>query len=345
MTSAIVTLLCFLLPLIPLSAQNVLTISDSIVDHILFVDENFIAKLPGKRGGCSLINAEEFETLLNQCGATPQLMPGGSGINVIKGLAALDHHCALIVQVGNDATGEFFVNSLTDRGIRLIMQTLSSPTGKSACLVTPNGERTMRTFLGASGSNAQLSLREDDFNDVDLLHLEGYQLKHHKLVKNAIQLAKQRGALISVDLASFEVVKAEKLFIESLLKEQAIDLLFANQDEAMALTGLSAREACADLASHCSVAIVTMGEKGCYVQQGEHAFHHPAFSVPTLDTTGAGDLFTSGFLHGFLHQWDTVDCAWMGSTLASEVVQVIGAEIPAKKWESIAQGVQKRQKK
>ena len=339
----LLSLLCPLLPFTTLSAQEILTISDSIVDHILFVDEDFLSTLPGKRGGCSLVDAESFEAILKHCGTTPQQMAGGSGVNVIKGLAHLGHRCALIVQVGDDSAGQFFVNRLSDRGIRLIMQTISSPTGKSACLVTPNGERTMRTFLGASESNCNLSLKSDNFKDVNLFHLEGYQLKHNAMVENAIRLAKQNGALVSIDLASFEVAKAEKPFIEKLLKEEAIDLLFANQDEAFALTGLHAQEACAHLASSCKVAIVTMGEKGCYVQQGENQFHYPAFSVPTVDTTGAGDLFTSGFVHGFLQEWEIQDCAWMGATLASEVVQVIGAEIPDNRWNSLLKAARNKE--
>jgi sugar/nucleoside kinase (ribokinase family) len=331
----IASFICSLLAFTSLAAQEVLTISDSIVDHILFVDDSFISSVPGKRGGCSLIDAQTFDMILEKSGTAPKLMPGGSSVNVLKGLAHLGHRCTLVVQVGDDPTGQFFVNRLSDQGIRLLMQTVSSPTGKSACLVTPNGERTMRTFLGASGSNCNLNLHSEDFQTVNLFHLEGYQLKHHKLVRKAIELSKQSNALVSLDLSSFEVARTERGFIEELLKEGSIDLFFANQDEAFAFTGLDPVEACAYLASYCDVAIVTMGEQGCIVQEGKDQFHHPAFIVPVVDTIGAGDLFMSGFLHGYLHQWNMKDCAWLGSYLASEVVQVIGAEIPEERWDTI----------
>ncbi|MBS0652652.1 MAG: adenosine kinase [Verrucomicrobia bacterium] len=333
----IASLICSLLVFDTLAAQEVLTISDSIVDHILFVDDSFMSSVPGKRGGCSLIDLQTFDMILERSGAAPKLMPGGSSVNLLKGLAHLGHRCTLVVQVGNDPTGQFFVSRLSDQGIRLRMQTVSSPTGKSACLVTPNGERTMRTFLGASGSNSNLNLHREDFQSVNLFHLEGYQLKHHNLVRKALELSKQSNALVSLDLSSFEIARTERGFIEELLNEGSIDLFFANQDEALAFTGLNPKEACSYLASFCDVAIVTMGEKGCIVQEGSNQFHYPAFKVPVIDTIGAGDLFMSGFLHGYLHQWSVKDCAWLGSHLASEVVQVIGAEIPEERWDSILQ--------
>jgi len=333
----IASLFCSLLVFDSLAAQEVLTISDSIVDHILFVEDSFMSSVPGKRGGCALVDAQTFDMILERSGSAPQLMPGGSSVNVLKGLAHLGHRCTLVVQVGNDPTGQFFVNRLSDQGIRLRMETISSPTGKSACLVTPNGERTMRTFLGASGSNSNLNLLKEDFQTVNLFHLEGYQLKHHSLVKRAIEFSKQNNALISLDLSSFEIARDERSFIEELLKEGTINLFFANQDEAYAFTGLGPQEACSHLASYCDVAIVTMGEQGSIIQKGKNQFHFPAFDVPVVDTIGAGDLFMSGFIHGYLHQWNIKDCAWLGSYLASEVVQVIGAEIPSDRWDEILQ--------
>ncbi len=327
-----VLILCFISQL---NAQEVLTISDSIVDHILFVDDSFISTLPGKRGGSCLIDADTFDAILEKSGAKPQLMPGGSSVNVLKGLSKLGHHCTLVVKVGDDAAGQFFVNRLCDQGIHLLMEKMPSPTGKSACLVTPNGERTMRTFLGESGANANLDLNTCDFEMLNLFHLEGYQLKHHDLVNSAIELSRQNHALISIDLSSFEIARAEKKFVDSLLDDGKIDILFANQDEALALTGLCPQEACKHLSSVCKVAVVTMGEKGCFVQTGSEQIYFPAYSVPVVDTIGAGDLFISGFLHGYLNQWPIEDCAWLGSLLASQVVQVIGAEIPQERWESI----------
>lgn len=331
----IASLIFSLLAFGTLAAQEVLTISDSIVDHILFVEDSFMSSVPGKRGGSALVDAKTFDMILELSGSAPLLMPGGSSVNVLKGLAHLGHHCTLVVQVGDDLAGQFFVKRLLDQGIRLRMETISSPTGKSACLVTPNGERTMRTFLGASGSNSNLTLFKEDFQTVNLFHLEGYQLKHHNLIRKAIELAKQNNALISLDLSSFEIARTERNFIETLLKERLINLFFANQDEAYALTGLGPQEACSYLASYCDTATVTMGEKGCIVQKEKDKFYYPAFIVPVVDTIGAGDLFMSGFIHGYLHNWDIHDCAWLGSYLASEVVQVVGAEIPKDRWDEV----------
>lgn len=316
-------------------AYEVLTISDSIVDHILYVDEPFVLSLSGKMGGSELIDDALFNQIISESGSTPTIRPGASAVNTIKGLQKLGHSCSLITTVGNDIEGEFFLNSLNAQGIVLHLKNSSTPTGKSACLVTPNKERTMRTFLGASRENNHLQLNPEMFNGISHFHLEGYQLKHRELVKEAISLAKRNSATISLDLSSFEVVKANFDFIWDLLKNKAIDILFANREEAFALTDLAPKEAAAFLANYCHISIVTVGENGCYTHQGASQWKCPALNVEAVDTIGAGDLFISGFLHGFLSQQPIPTCACLGTLLASRIVQVIGAEIPSDQWDTI----------
>lgn len=313
-------------------SYEVLTISDSIVDHILKVDEEFVHTIPGKKGGSALVDHILFQQIINESGAKAMIRPGASAVNMIKGLQQLGDGCALITTIGKDTEGEFFLSSLRDLGINLFLETSDIPTGKSACLVTPNGERTMRTFLGASRENDRLCLSTAMFEGISHFHLEGYQLFHHKLVREAVALAKNNGATVSLDLSSFEVVRINKDFIWELLDNHAIDILFANQEEALALTGLAAKEASELLGRYCSISVVTMGEKGCYTNQGGKQWQCKAFNVEVVDTIGAGDLFISGFLHGFLHNQPIPVCASWGTLLASHVVQVLGAEIPQERW-------------
>ena len=125
---------------------EVLTISDSIVDHILYVDESFVCSLSGKMGGSALVDDSAFKQIISESGAVPTIRPGASAVNTIKGLQQLGHACCVITTVGDDPEGDFFLRSLDAQGIVLFLNHSSIPTGKSACLVTPNKERTMRTF-------------------------------------------------------------------------------------------------------------------------------------------------------------------------------------------------------
>jgi sugar/nucleoside kinase (ribokinase family) len=328
--------LFFLSFLLDLShSYEILTISDSIVDHILYVDEGYLSTLPGKKGGSCLVDNTLFHKIISESRTTSQLRPGSSGVNVIKGLKQLGHDCALTTTIGKDSEGEFFLKSLHEQGIALFLQYSSLPTGKSACLVTPSGERTMRTFLGASKENVRLKLNPEIFFGISHFHIEGYQLTHRQLIKEAIALAQKNGATISLDLSSFEVVKTNQKFIWELLQNKEIDILFGNEEEAMMLTDLEAKEAAALLAQYCDISVITMGEKGCYTNKGPSQWKFPAISVEAIDTIGAGDLFISGFLHGFLTRQPIPVCASCGTLLASHVVQLVGAEIPKERWDTI----------
>ncbi|MBI2811920.1 MAG: adenosine kinase [Candidatus Melainabacteria bacterium] len=317
------------------TAFEVLTISDSIVDYILYVNDDFVRSLPGNKGGSAHIDNNLFQTIIRDSKTSPTLRPGASAVNMLKGLNKLGHNCGLITTIGNDQEGDFFLNSLKEQGITLLLQTSNIPTGKSACLVTPNGERTMRTFLGASTENDRLQLKREMFQGISHFHVEGYQLYYQDLMRQSLKLAKEQNASISLDLSSFEAVRANKKIIWELLENGMVDLIFANSEEAYALTDLKAKEAAELLASYCGVAVVTLGEKGCYISDGTTQWQCPAMKVNVVDTIGAGDLFISGFLHGFLMGKPIPVCAKFGTILASQVVQVIGAEIPSNDWESI----------
>lgn len=328
-------LFILLLPFSHILAKPVMTISDAIVDFILFVDEPFLNELPGKKGGSALVDHETILHILNHSQTKPHQVPGGSAVNMLKGLATLGHECTLMVSVGEDQAGDFFLNAVRKNGLNLLLDRAPTPTGKCISMVTPNGERTMRTYLGTCTANAELKLSASQFDDLTLFHIEGYQLQHYAFIKQAIALAKEAGATISMDLASFETVRAHRDFIWDLLMDKQIDLLFANKDEARALTGMEPSLACNHLSQYCSTVVVTLGEKGSLVQQKQLQLFHPAFIVPAMDTTGAGDLFIGGFLNGYLRNYSLETCAWIGSLLASHVVQVIGSEIPSERWELI----------
>ncbi len=315
-------------------AYEVVIVSDAIVDHVLFVDPDFLTRLSMEKGKWHPVDHAFFSKIIEESGTNPILTPGGSAVNVSKGLANLGYECALIAKIGKDPQGAFCLQKIIDHGIAPLFSFATIPTAASACLITPDGDRTMCTFLGAAKDLSEEDVIEEYFRGAKLFHLEGYQLIREKLVKRAIAFAKAQGAQISLDLSSVWVVNTHRALLNELL-ETEIDIVFANQEEAQALTSLEPQQACEQLAKHCKIAIVTMGERGGWVTGGASTFHFPAQSAQVIDTTGAGDLFASGFLHGYLQGHSLEQCAWYGSIIASHIVEVIGAELPAHRWETI----------
>ncbi|MFQ5729094.1 MAG: carbohydrate kinase family protein, partial [Waddliaceae bacterium] len=172
------------------------------------------------------------------------------------------------------------------------------------------------------------------FKNVNIVHIEGYSLQNEKVTEKAMRLAKESGALVSLDLGSFEIVNQYKSTILGLL-EKYVDLVFTNKDETLALTGFPPEKGCEQIKNLCEIAVVMIGKEGSWVGWGDETHRCPTFQVEAIDTTGAGDLFASGFLHALLEGKPAEECAKWGAITASTVVQVIGTEIPPEKWKQI----------
>ncbi|MBA3957972.1 MAG: adenosine kinase [Parachlamydiaceae bacterium] len=316
------------------SNVEVIGIGAPIIDYILDVSETFIQQLPGAKGGMTIINHDAFNKILNACDP-PTLRLGGSSANTVRGLASLGNACAFIGKTGRDEAGKAFYDGLKALGIPMLLKPVEQPTSQVLCLVTPDKERTMRAFLGASTGLTVEDLHPEFFKGVKLVHFEGYNLLNPALIRKAMMLAKKAGARVSLDLGSFEVVKANKGLIAELLTRY-VDVVFANQDEVYALTGLKERRAGEVLKDFCSTVVVLMGEHGCWVMRDAHAIHRKAIPVEApVDTTGAGDLFASGFLHGYLQGLSLEECAHYGAMTGAAVVQVKGVELTQEQWSQL----------
>ncbi|QVL56935.1 MAG: adenosine kinase [Simkaniaceae bacterium] len=323
---------------------EVLSLSAAIIDHYYFITDEELKSMTNEKGSWAPIDRETLSSILDKNESVSKMVTGGSGANVIKGLAQLGERCALIGKVGNDEKGEYYSRKLRDWGISPIFEKGSLPTGQAICLITPDGERTFRTYLGASHSLTDLKFDKELLHDkVRLFHIEGYQLVDRDLVIRTLKIAKESGVLISLDLANVEIVRRNKEFIQDILKKY-IDIVFCNAREGKALTGLGASEACDKLADLCDVAVVTMSERGSWVRKGDMKIYMEALEVNAIDSTGAGDLYASGFLHGYLNGYSLKRCAWLGSLVSSHVVKRIGAEIPNTVWEEIRQIVSDERK-
>lgn len=315
---------------------SVLSLSAAIIDHFFIISEDQLRSVTNEKGSWAPIDYPTLCSILDRNQGASKMVPGGSGANVMKGLAQLGEKCAIVGKVGSDEKGEYYIKAINDLGVGAFLERGSLPTGQAICLVTPDGQRTFRTYLGASHSLTDLNIDPQIFIPADLFHVEGYQLVDQDLVIRTLRMAKEANVKVSLDLANVEFVRRHRSFILKIL-EKYVDILFCNEWEAKELTGLSASEACSHLCKYCEVAVVTMGERGSWSQRGNEKCYTPALSVNTIDTTGAGDLFASGFLHGYLRGAPLKKCAWMGALIASYVVKRLGGEIPDPIWVEIRQ--------
>lgn len=315
---------------------SVIGVGSPIVDLIAQVDDEFLANVSGDKGGMVMIDNAELERLLGLLGASDvKRTPGGSAGNTLFDLAKFGVKTALLGTTGQDEAGDFYRSKLIEAGgsAHALRCNSNAPTAHCICLVTPDAERTMRPALAAALTFDPASVTEKDFAGYTLAHLEGYLLAHsEEKLRYLMQTAKNAGCLISLDLASFEVVKEFKPAILKLLNE-FVDAVFANSDEADALLGnIPPTEQLAELKKMCSAAIVKLGEKGAWADCGEGAVFIPANKVNAVDTTAAGDSFAAGFLYGLLAKKDAAYCGKLGAALAAETVQVFGASLPDEAW-------------
>ncbi len=316
------------------NSYDVLAFGAILADYFCFVTEEELKKLNLEKGSWKEVSETEWNDLYKNGSVTTELRLGGSALNVIKSLAHLGIRCGFSGKVGRDETALAIQQKLKELKIDSHFQKGSLSTGKALCWITPDGEKTMRTYLGISKNLSDLTFSSSDFDNVRLFHVEGYQIVEKDLLKKVLEMAKSKGVLISMDLGNSYLVRSHKADFEYFLKNY-VDIVFSNEEEAKAFSDREPMFACRYLASFCPIAIVTMGKNGGWVQKGKEQIYFPAFPVKTKDTTGAGDFFSSGFLLGLLQEKSIHESAFLGAYIASEIVQEIGTDLSNAAWQEI----------
>ncbi len=315
------------------SDAKVLGIGAASIDLLIHVDDAFISEhVPAGKGGSQPSSSECIEKVLQLSQQEPKIVPGGSAANAIRALAKLGEHCAFLGSVGTDRFGAHFCENLRDLKIEdKLLKSSQVATSKVLCLVTSDGQR---SFLGFDPYVDELQAKTEDFEGMNWVHFEARRLNSGFNVKNAMQLAKESNAKISIDLSSAKVIQANKEILLDLLAHY-VDVVFCNEMEIEALTGLPPEEGCLELQKLCPIAVVTIGANGCLVGHKDELIRAPAFSAKIIDSTGAGDYFAAGFLHGFLQGYPLSVCAHIGNRLGASIVEVVGAELQEEKWAEI----------
>ena len=318
---------------------RILGFGSPLVDLIAAVDDDFLAReVAGGKGGTLSVTAEEQRALISKLPEPPRMLTGGSAGNTVFALNRLGVESSLLGKLGRDDFGNLFRRRLKEIGGSDECLFFSESSATGACLVmsTPDGERTMRSHLSSSLELAESDLDEVDFSAFDIMLAEGY-MAASPIFDETLDRAKAAGVKIAFDPGSFELAKAQKAHFLSVLGDYA-DIAFFNRDEAKSLFGDEPDAALVeDLGGLVEVAVLKVGVEGALVKKsGEAALAVPAVQVRNpLDTTAAGDMFAAGFLCGLAHGADLRTAGECGALLASQVVRVIGSELPDSVYEMV----------
>jgi sugar/nucleoside kinase (ribokinase family) len=315
---------------------KILGIGNALVDQLILIDnDHILSELSLPKGSMQLVDSStSFKVGDATAHFVSSMASGGSAANTIRGLAKLGTHATFIGHVGDDAIGNFFNDDLVDSGVVPLLFRSNTPSGIAKALVTPDGERTFATYLGAAVELSTGHLNTELFTGYDFLYIEGYLVFNSPLFLRALELAKEAGLKIALDLASYNVVEANRDLLNKVISEY-VDIVFANEEEAKALTGLEPNEALLKLAEKCEYAIVKIGAKGSIIAHQGDIFQIDAFPATLTDTTGAGDMYAAGFLHGLVNNWTIEKSGKTGSLLAAKVISVVGAKIDNQQWDEI----------
>ncbi len=310
---------------------DILAMGDAIVDVIASCDEVFLDTHRLPKGSMQMLTPAEADALYSAMGQARE-MSGGSAANSMAGIAAMGGKAAFIGQVADDQLGEIFAHDMRALGVRFDTPALSGsmPTGRCLILVTPDAQRTMNTCPGASHELDVAALDEALIASASILYLEGYLWgpeKPRAAMLKAVEIAHRAGREVAFTLSESVCIAGRREGFAAMIDGGGVDLLFANQDEALQLTGRADPDsALSELAAKVDTLVVTRGADGATaISNGERISIPAAPVAQVVDTTGAGDLFAAGFLAARARKASLERCLWTGAIAAGEVIKHYGA--------------------
>ena len=313
-------------------AEQLLGISNAIVDVLAHVDAAFLGKIDAVPGSMTLIDKDQASAIYDQIGPTTE-MSGGSVANTVAGFANLGGVAAYIGKVRDDRFGDIFNQDMRSLGvdIRLPQATDGAATARSHVLITEDGQRTMQTYLGACVELALTDITEATVGRPKLILLEGYVwdiADGPALAKKAAQIARQNGTAVALSLSDSFCVDRHRESFADYVRNDA-DIIVANEDEVNALLGTANMDGTlAALADYDNLFAITRSERGSVIVHGEKQVVQAATPVDkVVDTTGAGDAYSAGFLFGWANDRSLSECAQYGTYCATRVIQQLGARI------------------
>lgn len=316
-------------------------IGNPIMDLLAHVPDSFLkAHVAGEKGGMVLVDDHDIAHLVGKLGTDYAVTPGGSAANAVLGATKLGLKTTFLGKIGGDVTArDYRANFVAAGGDASRFKHAALPNGRCLSLVTPDGQRTMRTHLGAAMTLSPDEITVADFAGAKHAHIEGYLMFNPALAEKVARTARAAGCTISLELSSFEVVNVARDWILSQL-QQGVQVVFANEDEVRVLFQEDAAyDAYARrLASYGGIACVKIGKDGAWVAKGSELHRIAPVKVErVVDTTGAGDAWAGGFLYGHLRGLSLAGAGALGSALGAECVQHLGPAIPEVHWTRLRQ--------
>ena len=318
--------------------KRIIGIGNALTDMLVTLsDDGVLGEFQLEKGSMSLVDSPLQMAISKSVAGSPySLSLGGSAGNTVRAMARLGTEVGFIGKVGEDTTGEFYIEALRNLGVEPFILASEYPSGKCLSLISPDGERTLVTHLGAAAHLSKEDIDPAVFEGYDCLYVEGYLVQDHSLIRTTIERAKSAGLKVAIDLASFNVVRENRDFLTDIVARY-VDILFANEEEATTFSGLEDAEASLDyIASMCELAVVKIGMKGALIRRGVERLHVGIMSAAKrVDTTGAGDFYAAGFLSALAEGMTLRQCGTIGAITAGKVIEVVGTTFGEEGWDEI----------
>ena len=323
--------------------KKVLGIGNALVDMMTpLKGDSIIEQLGFEKGSMTLVDEEKSREIKHITAQyVSSMASGGSAANTIHGLSKLHVESGFIGAIGDDTLGKIFEKNMNSASVKTYLSLKDDDTGTAVAMISKDSERTFATHLGAAEKLMADDLYRSVFSGYDYLYLEGYLITNMDLIEKACIYAREEGLKIAIDLSSFNVVEDFRDNFSYII-DNYVDIIFANEYEAKAFTGIDAEEALQVLVRKCEIAVVKTGAEGSLVHDGKEMIKVDAMDVDCIDTTGAGDLYASGFLYGLANNALLDKCGFFGTLLASYVIQVIGPKIDIEQWPKIREEINER---
>ena len=289
--------------------KSILGIGNALTDILAILPDDTLLKryhLPlGSMQHVDMETGDRIWNALKEVGV--KYVPGGSAANTITCTSIFGMPSGYIGKIGDDELGQVFITGA-------------------------NAERTFADYMGAALEMGPEDLKPEFFEGYDYFHIEGYLVQNQDLIAKAVQMAKEAGCIISIDMASYNVVESNNAFLHNLV-DKYVDIVFANETEARAFTKVEGVEdGLRELANHCEIAVVKVGKDGSWVKKGEEEHFIAAWPAKAIDGTGAGDTYAAGFLYAHSLGMPLKACGEIGSIIAAKVVEVVGTKIDVPRW-------------
>ena len=315
---------------------SILGIGNALTDILAVLpDDSFLKQFHLPKGSMQHVDMQTGDTIwqtLRPMGV--QYVAGGSAANTITGTAIFGMPSGFIGKVGDDELGHLYKSDQEQYGIKSTLLKGRNSSGRAMVFITaPNAERTFAVYLGAALELVPEDLKPEYFKGYDYFHIEGYLVQNQELIRRAVEMAKAEGCIISLDMASYNVVESNDAFLHDIV-DKYVDIVFANETEAKAFTKLEPREALEEIARHCEIAVVKVGKDGSMLKSGDEYHYIEAWPATTIDATGAGDTYAAGFLYAHSLGMPLKVCGEVGSIIAAKVVEVIGTKIDIPRWKA-----------